>query len=86
MLHDPNGLDKAELRRLAQRRFDGLKTSAMEFDASKLSSEGFKVPVSGKDVQLPDGSVVASGRREGVVRALHMARSLWGLFDRLSVP
>eukprot|EP00922_Rhytidocystis_sp_ex-Travisia-forbesii_P050843 GHVS01075524.1.p1 GENE.GHVS01075524.1~~GHVS01075524.1.p1 ORF type:complete len:1134 (+),score=188.64 GHVS01075524.1:168-3569(+) len=61
VLHDPNGLDRSELRRLANRRFEGLKTSAMEFDASKLSSGGFKVPVSGKDVQLPDGTIVASG-------------------------
>lgn len=58
---DPEGLDRDELLRLVQRRFDGLPTDSTHFDASKLSPKGFKVSVSDKEVTLPDGTVVMSG-------------------------
>jgi len=64
VLYDPNGLDRPELERLAHKRFeDGPdQTCAMLFDASKLSPGGFKVSIHDKDVTLPDGTYVPSGR------------------------
>lgn len=61
VLYDPEGLDRAEMLRLVQRRADGLVTSSMEFDAAKLSAKGFKVALEDRDVKLPDGTIVANG-------------------------
>ncbi|EPR63464.1 glutamate/leucine/phenylalanine/valine dehydrogenase family protein [Toxoplasma gondii GAB2-2007-GAL-DOM2] len=61
VLHDPEGLDINELRRLAKRRFEGLQTSAMLYDEKLLSPMGFKVSQDDRDVVLPDGTAVASG-------------------------
>lgn len=61
VIADPNGLDREELLRLVKRRFDGLPTSSMEFDATKLSPQGFRVAIEDRDVVLPDGTLVPSG-------------------------
>nr|AGT02586.1 glutamate dehydrogenase [Strigomonas oncopelti] len=57
-LHDPNGLDRAELTRLAKARL-----SLCHFDRSKLSKDGFLVLTEDKNVTLPDGTVVEDGSR-----------------------
>jgi glutamate dehydrogenase len=56
VLCDPNGLDRPELVRLAQKR-----VPVCNFDKKKLSPEGFLVLVNDLDVKLPDGTMVASG-------------------------
>ena len=56
VLYDPNGLDRAELTRLATARQMG-----KFFDKSKLSPQGFFVDVEQNDVKLPDGTMVDSG-------------------------
>lgn len=56
VLADPNGLDKAELLRLA-----GERKMIDNYDKSKLSKDGFVVLVDDQDVTLPDGTVVTSG-------------------------
>ena len=55
-VHDPNGIDRQELVRLAKGRL-----SLKHFDTSKLSPNGFHVGVNEKNKTLPDGSVVADG-------------------------
>ncbi|KPV72444.1 uncharacterized protein RHOBADRAFT_55909 [Rhodotorula graminis WP1] len=54
--HDPNGLDRDELIRLAKAR-----VMVSNFDRSKLSPEGYIVLVDDRDVTLPNGDIVADG-------------------------
>jgi len=56
VLVDPEGLDREELVRLAKER-----VMISHFDASKLSSKGFRVLVEDVDIKLPTGEVVRSG-------------------------
>lgn len=56
VLYDPNGLDRAELSRLAHKR-----AMVQEFDKSKLSEGGFLVLISDREVTLPNGEFVESG-------------------------
>ncbi len=56
VIYDANGIDRSELRRLAERRH-----MIANFDRSKLSSDGFVVLVDEHDVRLPDGTVVEDG-------------------------
>ncbi|OJJ43302.1 hypothetical protein ASPZODRAFT_146312 [Penicilliopsis zonata CBS 506.65] len=53
---DPQGLDHAELVRLAKKR-----VTISEFDLSKLSPEGYRVLVDENNVKLPSGEVVHNG-------------------------
>lgn len=48
VLHDPNGLDRGELNRLAEER-----VMVENFDLSKLSGDGFLVKVTDTDVKVP---------------------------------
>lgn len=56
VLGDPNGLDKAELLRLAKER-----KMIDNYDRSKLSPEGYVVLVDDVDVKLPNGITVGNG-------------------------
>lgn len=56
VIGDPNGLDKAELLRLAKER-----KMIDHYDRLKLSKTGFVVLVDDVDVVLPDGTKVDSG-------------------------
>ncbi|PWN49527.1 putative glutamate dehydrogenase, NAD(+)-specific [Violaceomyces palustris] len=56
VIHDPIGLDRAELVRLAKAR-----KMISEFDLSKLSPAGYRVLVEENDVKLPSGEVVPDG-------------------------
>ena len=56
VLYDPEGLNRDELRRLAQKR-----VMIKEFDATKLSAGGFRVLTTDTNVKLPSGEVVGSG-------------------------
>ena len=56
VIYDPKGLNREELTRLARKR-----VMIREFDASKLSAEGFRVLTSDKNFKLPNGEVVESG-------------------------
>ncbi|KAG5482907.1 hypothetical protein LSCM1_06943 [Leishmania martiniquensis] len=57
-LHDPNGIHREELARLARHRLP-----LREFDRSKLSPEGFLVLTEDRNVQLPDGTRIEDGSR-----------------------
>lgn len=56
VLHDPAGLDRQELRRLARKRLP-----AENFNRAKLSRKGFFVHVNDRNVKLPDGNTVRNG-------------------------
>lgn len=53
-IHDPNGLDRTELVRLARGR-----KMISEFDATKLGPEGYRVLVDDRDLVLPCASLSA---------------------------
>ncbi|ESL06692.1 glutamate dehydrogenase [Trypanosoma rangeli SC58] len=55
-LHDPDGIDREELKRLALQRLQ-----LSHFDRSKLSPKGFLVLTEDKNVILPDGTRVDDG-------------------------
>ncbi|GAA6024717.1 hypothetical protein JCM11491_005166 [Sporobolomyces phaffii] len=55
-IHDPEGLDRGELVRLAKARI-----MVNNFDRSKLSKDGYLVLVEDRDVTLPNGELVADG-------------------------
>jgi len=56
VLADPDGLDHAELIRLAQKR-----VMIKEYDLSKLSPQGYRVLVEDLNVTLPSGETVHNG-------------------------
>jgi len=56
VLHDPAGLDRKELRRLAK-----LRVPIREFNRSLLSEEGYLITVEEKNIRLPSGELIASG-------------------------
>lgn len=76
VLVDPNGLNHEELIRLAKRR-----VMISEFDATKLSPQGYRVLIDEKNITLPDGERVANGM---VFRNTFHARP--GHFYDLFVP
>ncbi|KAI9470231.1 Glutamate/Leucine/Phenylalanine/Valine dehydrogenase-domain-containing protein [Coemansia mojavensis] len=56
VLYDPQGIDRAELSRLAEARL-----MVQHFDTAKLSPQGFRVLVDDFQVTLPDGTLVQDG-------------------------
>lgn len=56
VLCDPNGLDREELLRLANKR-----AMISEYDVSKLSKDGYRVLCEDNHVTLPNGEVVNNG-------------------------
>ncbi|KAJ9475932.1 NAD-specific glutamate dehydrogenase [Pseudozyma hubeiensis] len=56
VIYDPLGLNRQELVRLAKAR-----KMISDFDASKLSSNGYRVLVEQNDVKLPTGEVIPDG-------------------------
>ncbi|KNZ46150.1 glutamate dehydrogenase [Puccinia sorghi] len=56
VIHDPAGLDRGELVRLAHDR-----KMVSNFDSSKFSKEGYFVSVDANDVVLPSGEIIPDG-------------------------
>ncbi len=61
ILFDPKGLDKKELMKLAFKRNSSPRLNSLDFPVEALSEKGFKVPISGKNITLPDGTLVEDG-------------------------
>jgi len=61
ILFDPSGLDKKELMKLAFMRHSIPRANSLKFPEDKLSPQGFRVPLSAKNITLPDGTVVEDG-------------------------
>ncbi|MBW0499711.1 hypothetical protein O181_039426 [Austropuccinia psidii MF-1] len=56
VIHDPDGLDRSELVRLAQAR-----KMVCNFDKTKLTSEGYFISVDDNDAVLPSGEIIPDG-------------------------
>ena len=56
VVHDPKGINRAELVRLAKAR-----QMISHFDVSKLSPQGYRILVEENDVRLPSGEVITDG-------------------------
>jgi glutamate dehydrogenase len=61
ILFDPDGLDKEALMKLAFMRHTDPRANSLAFPEEKLSPNGFRVPLKGKNITLPDGTFVADG-------------------------
>ncbi|WP_319548867.1 NAD-glutamate dehydrogenase domain-containing protein [Desulfogranum marinum] len=61
VLFDPNGLDKEELTKIAFMRHTSPRHNTLAFPVEKLSENGFMVPIRGKNIRLPDGTVIEDG-------------------------
>jgi len=61
ILFDPEGLDKKALMKIAFMRHTDPRNNTMAFPEEKLSPNGFRVPLRGKNITLPDGTFVADG-------------------------
>ena len=61
VLFDPDGLDREELLKIAFMRHSSPRANSLEFADEKLGDRGFKVPVQGKGIRLPDGTIVEDG-------------------------
>jgi len=56
VIYDPNGIDRNELNRLANKR-----SMVKELDTAKLSKGGFRILTTDTNVTLPSGELVPSG-------------------------
>ncbi|MCP4119723.1 MAG: NADP-specific glutamate dehydrogenase GdhA, partial [Desulfobacteraceae bacterium] len=61
VLFDPAGLDKRELMKIAFMRHTSPRADTLAYPAEKLSARGFRVPISAKNITLPDGTFVEEG-------------------------
>ena len=61
ILFDPDGLDRQALTQIAFMRHTAPRVNSLGFPAEKLGPRGFMVPLKGKDITLPDGTLVADG-------------------------
>jgi glutamate dehydrogenase len=61
ILFDPHGLDKTELIKIAFMRHTSPRANSLAYPADKLSAQGFRVPLSAKNITLPDGTFVEEG-------------------------
>ncbi|MDR3630321.1 MAG: NAD-glutamate dehydrogenase [Desulfocapsaceae bacterium] len=61
VLFDPDGLDRKELMQIAFSRNSSPRANTLAFPLEKLGPRGFRVPITARDVRLPDGSLVADG-------------------------
>ncbi|MCG8531209.1 MAG: hypothetical protein MI749_11145, partial [Desulfovibrionales bacterium] len=61
ILFDPDGLDKKELTKIAFMRHTTPRANTMAFPEEKIGPRGFRVPLRGKNITLPDGTLVEDG-------------------------
>jgi glutamate dehydrogenase len=61
ILFDPDGLDKESLMKIAFMRHTHPRANSMAYPEEKLGPSGFRVPLKGKNITLPDGTFVADG-------------------------
>jgi len=61
VLFDPMGLDRESLMKIAFMRHSSPRANSRDFPLERLSPHGFMVPLGGKNVTLPDGTVVEDG-------------------------
>ena len=61
ILFDPQGLDRQVLMEIAFMRHTSPRANTRHFPTEKLNPQGFMVPLTAKNVTLPDGTIVEDG-------------------------
>ena len=61
ILFDPEGLDRETLMKIAFMRHTSPRVNSLGYPVEKLSKNGFQVPLKGKNITLPDGTLVEDG-------------------------
>ncbi|MCG8687401.1 MAG: NAD-glutamate dehydrogenase [Desulfobacterales bacterium] len=61
ILFDPDGLDKEALMKIGFMRHTAPRVNSLGFPVEKLGKNGFQVPLKGKNITLPDGTLVEDG-------------------------
>ncbi len=61
ILFDPDGLDRKELMKIAFMRHSSPRANSLAFPAEKIGPRGFRVPITAKNIPLPDGTLVEDG-------------------------
>jgi glutamate dehydrogenase len=61
ILFDPEGLDREALMKIAFMRHSSPRDNSLAYPVEKLSKNGFQVPLRGKNITLPDGTLVEDG-------------------------
>lgn len=61
ILFDPPGLDREALMKIGFMRHSFPRANTLHFPVEKLSPQGFIIPLTAKNVPLPDGTVVEDG-------------------------
>ncbi len=61
ILFDPDGLDREELMKIAFMRHTSPRANSLAFPGEKIGPRGFRVPLGGKDITLPDGTHIEDG-------------------------
>jgi len=61
ILFDPEGLDKKALMKIGFMRHTSPRANSLAYPEETLSPRGFRVPLKGKNITLPDGTFVADG-------------------------
>jgi glutamate dehydrogenase len=61
ILFDPEGLDRETLMKIGFMRHSAPRVNSLGYPVEKLSEKGFQVPLKGKNITLPDGTLVEDG-------------------------
>ena len=61
ILFDPEGLDRETLMKIGFMRHTAPRVNTLGYPVEKLSKNGFQVPLRGKNITLPDGTLVEDG-------------------------
>ncbi len=61
ILFDPDGLDKEALMKIGFQRHSSPRINSLGYPVEKLGKNGFQVPLRGKNITLPDGTLVEDG-------------------------
>lgn len=61
ILFDPDGLDKEALMKIGFMRHTAPRVNTLGYPVEKLGKNGFQVPLKGKNITLPDGTLVEDG-------------------------
>ncbi len=61
ILFDPDGLDRETLMKIGFMRHTSPRVNSLGFPKEKLGKNGFQVPLKGKNITLPDGTLVEDG-------------------------
>jgi glutamate dehydrogenase len=61
ILFDPDGLDREALMKIGFMRHTSPRANSLAYPEEQLGPNGFRVPLKGRNITLPDGTIVADG-------------------------